>query len=181
MKTIEFNYDYLRACIPHVSKNDVRFYLCGIYLGDGFMSATDGHKMIKIDDECFAGCDHIIPAGVVDFFIKKLGTNPMNKSVTLTIGDDGFNIMGLMDRYEYFKFIDGKFPLVSRVDIPKPEKSEGHPKFQIAYMADFLKSYKILNKANHATGLNILTRGDTESAYVELTDNAHGILMPLRD
>ena len=180
MKTIQFDYDYLRACFPHIAKNEVRFYLCGIYLGDGFMAATNGHKLIMIHDECFKGCDYIIPGEAVDFFIKKLGTNPMNKSVTLTIGDDGFNIMELMDRYEYFKFIDGKFPLVNRVDIPKPEKSEGHPMFNVSYMAQFVKSFKILNKSNHAEGLSILTRGNTESAYVELTDNAHGVIMPLR-
>lgn len=179
-KVIEFDYSYLRACFPHSAKNDVRFYMCGIYLGDGFMSATDGHKMIMIDDECFNGCDYIIPRNVIEFFIKKLGTNPMNSSVKLTIGDDGFNIMELMDRYEYFKFIDGKFPDIKRVDIPKPEKSEGHPMFNVSYMADFVKSLKILSKSNHADGLSILTRGNTESAYVELTENSHGIIMPMR-
>lgn len=180
MKTIEFDYDHLRACMPHTAKNEVRFYLCGIYLGDGFMAATNGHKLIMIEDERLAGCDYIIPRDAVDFFIKKLGTKPMNKTVTLTIGDDGFNIMELMGRYEYFKFIDGKFPLVKKVDIPKPEKSEGNPMFNISYMADFVKSFKILTGDNHADGLNILSRGNTESAYVELTDNAHGVLMPMR-
>ena len=180
MKEIVFNYDYLRACMPYTANRDVRFYLCGIYLGDGFMSATDGHKMILIEDECFKGCDYIIPKESVDFFIKKLKANPMEKQVTLKVGDDGFNIMGLMGCYEYFKFIDGEFPDLKKVDIPKPEKSEGRPIFNIKYLSDILKSYRILNDSNHQDGLDILCNGDVNSAYIELTENAHAILMPMR-
>jgi DNA polymerase III sliding clamp (beta) subunit (PCNA family) len=180
MKQIIFNYDYLRAAMPHTANRDVRFYLQGVYLGDGFMAATDGHRLIMINDECFAGCDHIIPREAVDFFIKKCKNNPISKEVTLTMQDDGFNILELLGNYEYFKFIDGKFPQVQRVDIPKPEKSEGNPQFNIAYMNDFLKSLKILSGSNHHTSIKITTNNN-QSAYVDLTDNAHGIIMPLRD
>ena len=180
MKEVIFNYDYLRACILHTAKQDVRFYMCGVYLGDGFMSATDGHKMIIIEDKCFNGCDYIIPNGVVDFFIKKLKANPMQKDVCLKIGEDGFNIMELMDHYEYFKFIDGKFPNIKKVDIEKPEKSEGRPMFDIKYMHDLLKSFQILNGSSYQKGLNIICNGDAERAYVEMTDNAHGVIMPMR-
>ena len=180
MKEVVFNYDYLRACMPYAAKNEVRFYLCGIYLGDGFMAATDGHKMILIEDECFDGCDYILPRESVDFFIKKLKTNPMNKNATLKVMDDGFNLMECMGHYEYFKSIDGKFPDVKKVDIPKPEKSEGRPIFNIKYLSDILKSYRILNGSNHQDGLDILCNGDKNSAYIELTGNAHAVLMPMR-
>jgi len=180
MKEIDFNYDYLRAAVIHAAKQDVRFYLCGVYLGDGYMAATDGHKLIIINDECFAGCDYILPRDSVDYFIKKNGSKAYGQPVRLTIMDNGFNLMELNGNYEYFKFIEGKFPDISRVDVPKPDKPEGHPMFNIEYLAEFLKSYRILIGNKAATGLNILTRGDNLSAYIELGENSHGILMPMR-
>jgi len=179
-KEIFFNYDYLRATVIHTAKQDVRFYLRGVYIGDGYMAATCGHKLIVIEDDCFNGCDFIIPRENIEFFIKKNGNNPMSKEVCLTILDNGFNLLSLLGNYEYFKFIDGKFPNISRVDISRPEKSEGHPMFNIGYLADFLKSYKILNGKNHMEGLNILSRGETNSAYIDISENAHGVLMPMR-
>lgn len=179
-KQIKFPYKYLQACLPHTANREVRFYLCGVYLGDGYMAATDGHRLIIIDDECFNGCDYIISREVINFFIKKCGKNPIVKDVTLTLMKDGFNILELMGTYEYFKFIDGKFPDIKKVDIKKPEKSESHPKLNPKYLLDFVRSARLLTGSNHIDAVDMFTRGKSDPVYIELSDNAHGILMPLR-
>lgn len=179
-KEIKFPYKYLQACLPHSANRDVRFYLCGVYLGDGFMAATDGHRLIMIEDECFNGCNYIIDRSVVDFFIKKVGKNPMTKEATLTIMENGFNTLELMGVYEYFKFMDGKFPDVKKVDIEKPEKSEGQPSLNPKYLLDFVKSAKFLTGINSIQSTTMIYTGETTPVYVCLSENAHGILMPLR-
>lgn len=45
-KTIELQYDNLKATALCKAKNDVRFYLTGIYIGDGFVAATNGHMAL---------------------------------------------------------------------------------------------------------------------------------------
>ena len=57
LKTIELQYGDLKAASLCKAKNDVRFYLCGIYLGDGFISATNGHVALIINEENLNGFD----------------------------------------------------------------------------------------------------------------------------
>lgn len=178
---IEFPYNYLQACLPHASKQDVRFYLCGIYIGDGFMAATNGHAAIVIQDDVFNGCDYIVPREVVDFFTKKLGQKPIQKTVTLTIGDDGYNTLESMGVFEYFRFTDGKFPDIKRINISKPENPVAAKfYFNPKYLSDFQKSAKFLTGHRDSVPC-VITTGENTMAYIDLhAQNAHGLLMPLR-
>jgi len=55
---IKFNAKYLKTLLSFVAKNDIRYYLAGIYVeliptAEPSLSATDGHMMAVIRD---AGC-----------------------------------------------------------------------------------------------------------------------------
>lgn len=178
---IDFPYKYLQACLPHAAKKDVRFYLCGLYLGDGFMASTDGHRLMIIRDSAFNGCNYIIPRETVTSFLRKLGKNPRYNIVTLETLDNGFNTIECMGEYEYFKFIDGKYPDVTRVDIPKPrEIVAANFYFNPEYLLDFQKSAQFLT-GNRCSTPEVKQTGQNSVAYIELhADNAHGVLMPMR-
>lgn len=171
-------YKYLRAAVIHTAKNDVRFHLTGVYLGDGFISATDGYRMIMIEDNIY-GLGLIIPRDTILSLIKKLGTR-RDHELSIEIKDDGFGLISCAGEFEYFKFIDGKFPDVKRVDIPEPtEPVACWNTYNASYVKDFEKSLHILQGNPHSAPM-LKPRDENSAIYVCLTDTAHGILMPMR-
>lgn len=178
-KTIELQYADLKAAALCKAKSDVRFYLCGVYIGDGFIAATNGHVGLIIDEELAKGMDLIIPAETVDSLVKKVGNNPLFKTVNLHQIDDEFWLLENNSSYELFKPVDGKFPNIKKIDIEKPVdiNFKQYPNFDFAYLGLFLRVGKVLGR-----GLSPQIYPTTESgcAYVELTEKAHGLLMPMR-
>lgn len=171
-------YKYLRAAVIHTAKNDVRFYLTGVYLGDGFISATDGTRMIMIKDDIL-GLGLIIPRETILSLVKKLGTRK-DYELSIEIKDDGFGLISCAGEFEYFKFVDGKFPDISRVDFSEPtEPVACWNIYNASYVKDFQKSMHILNGVARGSPM-IKPRDENSAMYVCLTDNAHGILMPMR-
>lgn len=179
LKTIELQYGDLKAAALCKAKNDVRFYICGIYLGDGFIAATNGHIGLIIDEPNLKGFDLIIPAEAIDSLVKKVGNYPMTKTVQLHKLQKGFYLLDLNGTYELFKPIDGKFPDIKKIDIDKPTgiQFKEYPKFDIKYLNVFLK-------VNKALGFNmspqIYPTTENGCAYVEISEKAHGLLMPMR-
>lgn len=168
--------NYLKAAVIHCASRDVRFYLTGVYLGDGYLAATDGHKLIIIDDDIL-GLGLIIPRDAIISLGKKVKSD---FDVEIEIKDNGFGLMSCAGQYEYFKFIEGKFSVVSKADIPEPEQPIAtFMYFNSDYLRDFSKSMQILtgNKAAHPI---VKSTGTNSSAYIKLTDYAHGVLMPMR-
>lgn len=49
MENFKVNAKALAAASLTQAKNDIRFYLCGILIGDGKMVSTDGHRMTIVD------------------------------------------------------------------------------------------------------------------------------------
>ena len=171
-------YKYLRAAVIHTAKQDVRFYLCGVYLGDGFICATNGHTMIMIEDDIL-GLGLIIPRDTILSLVKKIGTR-RDHELSIEIKDDGFGLISCAGEFEYFKFIDGKFPDLKRVDVQEPaEPVACWNTYNADYVKNFQKSLHILHGSSHGSPM-IKQTGENTSAYVCLTDNAHGILMPMR-
>ena len=179
LKSIELQYDELKALSLCKAKQDVRFYLCGIYIGDGLMASTNGHIALVVDSPETSGMDLIIPAETIDSLVKKVGNNPMMKTVDLHQLEDGFWLLDHDGSYELFKPIEGKFPDIKRIDIKKPEKITftDYPSFDINYLSVFLKAGKALGLN---TSPQIFPTTEKEVAYVELNDRAHGLLMPRR-
>jgi hypothetical protein len=48
MTTITFNRECLKAVAPFVSTEETRYYLNGVYIADGLLVATDGHRLAVI-------------------------------------------------------------------------------------------------------------------------------------
>jgi len=179
LKTIEIQYKDLKAASLCKAKNDVRFYLTGVYLGNGFIASTNGHIALIIDDENLDGMDLIIPAEAIDSLIKKVGNNPIFKTVNLHELDEGFWLLDHNGSYELFKPVDGKFPDIKKIDIEKPKEIQfkEYPNFDFNYLNLFLKVGKVLGLNTSPT---IYPTTETDRAYIELIGNAHGLLMPRR-
>lgn len=179
LETVEIKYCDLKAASLCKAKNDVRFYLCGVYLGDGFIASTNGHVGLLIDEENLKGFDLIIPSETIDSLIKKVGNTPILKNVNLHKLEDGFWLIDHNGSYELFKPIDGKFPDIKKIDIEKPTNIQfkEYPSFDFVYLNLFLKVNKALG---FNTSPRIYPTTERTTAYVELTDKAHGLLMPKR-
>ena len=179
LETVEINYCDLKAASLCKAKNDVRFYLCGVYLGDGFISSTNGYVALIIDEDNLKGFDLIIPAETIDSLVKKVGNTPMLKTVKIHKLDDGFWLLDHNGSYELFRPIDGKYPDIKRIDIKKPTdiQFKEYPSFDFVYLNIFLKVNKSLGV--HASP-RIYPTTEKNVAYVELTEKAHGLLMPKR-
>lgn len=173
-------YRYLKAALNHVATNDVRFYLCGVCLGDGFIAATNGHHLLMIDDKDIFGMGLIIPSDAIKSLVRKIGKKPRDQELSIEIKDNGFGLMSCSGEYEYFKFIDGKFPDVKRADIPKPSKPIAEWVYlDPRYIMCFQKTMNDLTGGSTLVPL-IMPTGKNTAAYIELVDNVHGVLMPRR-
>ena len=182
-KTIELQYNDLRACALFKASNDVRFYLCGIHIGDGAVVATNGHTLLVCDEPNADGVDLIIPADAIASIIKKVGTRPNIKSILLhEIEDSEFWLLQHVNgSYELFKPIDGKYPAWKRVDMPKPEKytAESFPQFDFDYLNSFKKVAQIY-AGNSVAQPRLFPTTANDRCYVEINDRVHGVIMPIR-
>lgn len=73
IKTLELQYKNIKAAALFKASRDVRFYLCGVYIGDGFIASTNGHAALICDEPETVGMDLIIPAETINSLIKKVG------------------------------------------------------------------------------------------------------------
>lgn len=180
VKEIELKYDDLRACALFKAKQDVRFYLCGVYVGGGMVAATNGHTLLICDEPEAKDLDLIIPAEAIKSIIAKVGTKPMLSTIELKQTDSGYWLLKHFNSLELFLPVEGKYPDVKRVDIPKPEKytAESFPQFDFGYLSDFRKVAQIYGTKASQPKLFPTTANDR--CYVEIDERVHGVLMPLR-
>lgn len=177
-KEFEISYSHLRAAFLFSAKIDVRFYLMGVLIKDGMIAATNGHAALICDAPNVPNVELIIPRETVDSIIKKVGNKPRKDVLTIRQIDDEFWLIDWQDNsFELFRPVDGKFPDIKRVDIQKPsEPPKEFVQFNLEYIQTFMKAAKVLNIAYplfYPTGANT-------TSYVELTNDVHGILMPIR-
>lgn len=177
-KTIELQYKNIQAAALCKAKFDVRFYLCGIYVGDGFLASTNGHILLMCDEQDTKGMDLIIPSEAIDSLIKKVGKNPMMKTVYLHQFDDEHWLLQHNSSYELFKPVGGKFPDIKRVDLEKPTdiQFKEYPRFNLEYLNIFQKVAKIFN----VSFPYIYPTTENDRAFIEINDDVHGVLMPCR-
>lgn len=179
LKQVTVKYSHLQAALPFAAKNDVRFYLTGVLVNDGMIAATNGHAALVCDSDDAQGLEIIIPRLAIESLIKKLGKNPMHDVITISRIDKEFWLMDYKnDVFEMFKPIDGKFPDIKRVDVKKPtQPPSGFVHYNFEYINIFLKCAKTLKVAFP----KFFPSDASKAVYVELSEDAHGILMPLRD
>lgn len=179
LKQVTVKYSHLQAALPFAAKQDVRFYLTSVLVKDGLIAATNGHCALICDATDVNDMEIIIPRIAIESLIKKLGKNPMYDSITISQIDKDFWLMDYMnDVFEMFKPIDGKFPDIKKVDVSKPtQPPSGFVHYNFEYINLFLKCAKTLKVAFP----RFFPTDHNKAIYVELCEDAHGILMPLRD
>lgn len=177
-KTIELQYNNIKATALCSAKRDVRFYLCGIYVGDGFIASTNGHILLICEETEATGMELIIPSEAIASLIKKVGNNPMHETVFLHQIDDEFWCLEHTGSYELFRPVEGKYPDIKRVDIAKPTNIQfkEYPRFNFEYLNIFQKVAKIYNVYSP----QIYPTTENDRAFVEIKDDVHGVLMPMR-
>lgn len=178
-KKFQIKYSHLKAAFLFAAKNDVRFYLVGVLVKDGMIAATNGHTALICDSPDVQDVEIIIPRETVDSLIKKIGKVPDSRDFlnVRQIDDEFWLIDYQYGIFEFFRPIEGKFPDIKKVDIQKPtEPPKEFVQFNLDYIQLFTKAAKVLG----ITYPYFYPTGAHSSAFVELTDDVHGILMPIR-
>ena len=135
----------LKAVAVAMSKEETRYYLCGVSLtvkdNWAVLRATDGHRLILAQQPCAGdNCDVIIPRTLIDK-IKLARKAAPELTVAITGG-----MVSLAYAGETFggALIDGTFPNTARiVQGAKSDISEA-AQYNPDYLADFKKAAEIM-------------------------------------
>ncbi len=178
LATYTLRYDDLRACLLFSAKSDPRSYLQSIQVGHGLVCATNGHMVLICDEPEAVGFDVLIPSAVVKSFIAKLGTK-RDFFVNLSQVSSEFWLLHHYECYELFKPLEGKFPDIKKVDMPKPEsyESKQFPLLNFDFLMVFHKASAIYLKMPAPRIYPTSTNGNV---YIEINDRVHGIICPMR-
>jgi DNA polymerase-3 subunit beta len=166
--------DELKALLLCASKNDVRFYLNGVYFeaanGKTIAAATDGHRLLAInlpssdDGEVKA----IIPRALVENAVKT-----KDKTILITINDGDVTLASAAQTVSG-KVVDGVFPTFRRV---VPDTVNGEPaQYRNEYLVDFDKVGKLIDGGK----ASVLTNGGSAALIKYTNENVVGVLMPFR-
>ncbi|AWW07717.1 MAG: beta clamp protein [Podoviridae sp. ctbh1] len=179
IKQVTVKYSHLQAALPFAAKQDVRFYLTGVLVKDGMVAATNGHCALICNSDDVSDMEIIIPRIAIESLIKKLGKNPMHDVITISQIDKEFWVMDYKnDVFEMFKPIDGRFPDIGRVDISKPSEA---PNQFIHWNLDYLHIFMKCAKTLKVLYPKFFPTAHDKATYVELNEEVHGILMPIRE
>jgi DNA polymerase-3 subunit beta len=187
---VSINLNVLKAVAVAVSKEETRYYLCGVHLEaatDGLtMVATDGHRMLVARQpygEHAAPEDFqslIIPAGLIAKLKIKRNSDPW---ALLTIH-------GAKLTFEYRgetfggDAVDGSFPDYRRV-VPQ-ELSGVVSHFNADYLAAFAEAGRVLFDTRDPIVSNPVIKHNGESPALAIWDKAEaparmiGVIMPVR-
>jgi DNA polymerase III sliding clamp (beta) subunit (PCNA family) len=170
----------LKAVAVAMSKDETRYYLCGVSftVKDNWavLRATDGHRLIIARQPCAGdNCDVIIPRTLIDKIKLNRKAAP-ELTVTITGGTVLLEYAG-----ETFggALINGMFPNTSRlVQGVKSDIGEA-AQFNPDYLADFKKAAEIMqyespipNVYHNGNGPALVRIGSQEDIF--------GIIMPYR-
>ena len=168
MTDIVIQADIFEAASLCMPKDGVRYYLNGIHLGGGRLTATDGHRIFTAEQA--TGDELIMPAWVVKIAMKdiKKAGSVILRGHELIVGDKGFR----------FTPIDGTYPDYKRA-IPA-EMGEGKAAhFDPKYYADLGKMAKILTGS--ATGFDIKHNGEAPCGVLfGDSEDCLAVIMPVR-
>jgi hypothetical protein len=111
----------VRAAMLFAAKNDVRYYLNGIFLDHrGYIVATDGHTMIRIEND---ECKRLTKSLIIGIRGAKLPAKSMLVELVSSDYKGGFVRFGRcsigdIEDARVFEVIDGNYPDIDRV-IPR--------------------------------------------------------------
>lgn len=178
-KEYSVNPFHLLACTPHVDDFHENKALRHVYIGDGYICASNGHTMLMIEDEAVKGCNHLIPIVALrelDLVLDS-GIELGFKMIAFTENCGAFRIPGCKDiKFEFSKLKPVNY---KKVDVAKPTVFVNErPIFNPRLLMAFQKSYEYLT-GDSDLGICLYTQGLKDSAYVEMFDDVHGVIKPM--
>lgn len=171
---------YLLAARLFAAKFDVRFYLNGVAIKDGYIVGTNGTIIgaIRYDTIEPNFPEIIIPNDSIDIYAKKAKRGPQEVTITW---DDGIYRGTLTNgaAVEQFIGIDGTYPQFQKV-LPKHTRPSGHPQFQATLLLQFEKAAAELG-AKGIKRAYVIPDGNEGNARVILPGHPefHGAISPL--
>jgi len=186
-RTFEVPVTALTAALTHAAKDDIRYYLNGVYLDaeSGRIVATDGHRLLVIP--CDAVRDGklgvILPRDAVDFVLTTY--RKMNKrdrvccaAVVVTAGPDFELTVRFATGQSYgCKAIDGRFPDYGRII---PRELDGTPgSYNPEYILAASDALASLTGSNHPA--RVFQNGPDKPCIVQHVNGpALAVVMPMR-
>lgn len=175
VKKYEFNYEYIRAVAPAVSKEEARYYLNGVYIYDDedgrHYVATDGHVLFHILDENPAG-EKLSEGMIIKSKFKNFkGSDLLNFA---TVIDNKTVVFGSGEDLEIGSIVDGTFPNFWAVI---PEKRKMAEKF-IAYNPNYLQ--KVVAFMGSVFIPEVDPKSEQNSPSVWVRNGRMAVLMPMR-
>lgn len=189
--TITIPTEYLRACFDLAPKDDIRYYLNGVYLNNnGYLDVTTGHYAARFE------CDELkeLPESVVlfrqqlDFYLKKLQASGGKEGTDITVNyvEKSIVLEGKMrngtEVSELGDIREGRYPDISRFinfDTEKPEKQSTQEWLLLNwdYAALFQKTLKRI--AKHAF-VELKMQNGQARAWSSEVPGFKGVIMPIR-
>jgi DNA polymerase III sliding clamp (beta) subunit (PCNA family) len=144
----------LKALAKFINVKDIRYYLNGIYVDkDGYLVATDGHRIMTYITEIECDSSYIIPIDSIKQVIKLAVSKKHMEDIVLLKGSE---LVYARNGYEIAKIaftpVDGTFPDWKRV-------------IRLAY-PEYDDTYE---QSTCTTSINIKYLYDTHMAYKYLT------------
>lgn len=179
-----------RAVAAFQSKEEIRYYLCGVYVqehpdGGAVLVATDGHRMLVARD-----ASGICKRPAIVAIDAKAIARQTGADLKIEIDDSGAATCG---DYKSPKsvFIDGTYPDWPHVCRPIVELAKkrfyGKPQFAPAsfnsrLVASFRRVPDILDGGERAPSMQLISFSPHDPALVLYPDKPHvfGVLMPMR-
>jgi DNA polymerase III subunit beta len=164
----------LKALLLCASKNDIRFYLNGVYFeaanGKTIAAATDGHRLLAINLPSSDNGDvkAIIPRALVENAVK-------TKDMTILITFEGDSVtLASAAQTVSGKLVEGVFPTFRRV---VPVTVNGEPaQYENQFLVDFDKVGKLIDGGK----ASVLTNGGSAALVKYTNENVVGVVMPFR-
>lgn len=107
--------DGVKACLPCSSKDASKQILQGVHMANGYMEATDGHRMMRYAVDLPNGIDLVLPAITMRLIQDQTVTIAAAKGQAVIVTDEGITI--------YSRTLDGKYPDLASL-IPKTFEHE---------------------------------------------------------
>lgn len=189
--TITIPTEYLRACFDLAPKDDIRYYLNGVYLNNkGYLDVTSGHYAARFE------CEELkeLPESVVlyrqqlDFYLKKLQASGGKEGTDITVNyvEQSIVLEGKMrngtEVSELGDIREGRYPDLSRFinfDTEKPEKQSTQEWLLLNwdYAALFQKALKRIAKHGF---VELKMKDGQASAWSSEVPGFKGVIMPIR-
>ena len=184
-------------------KGDVRFYLCGVFMKESEIAATNGHILSvynqkNMETESWNGLEIIIPTDNISNFLKRVSKHATEYAMAELAKADGdfwtisFKYLDKKSRnvetiVELFKPIDAKYPDYKRMLIAdnQAQKPQGTMCFNSDYLTTLNKIAKVakVTKTNNGDllGVQLDFYGHNSPVKVSFVDpRITVILMPMR-